>query len=126
MSKSILYAFFVIFLCGAIVAMYFLNPIDYIWMPKCPTKMIFGINCPGCGLQRAAHALLHGHIKEAIGYNLFFVVAFPYLIAIIICGLMRKGELRQKLNRIVESKYLTYGYITLFFVWFVIRNIIDI
>lgn len=126
MPKFFLYTSFSIILCGAIVAMYYLNPVDYIWMPKCPTKMIFGINCPGCGFQRAAHAFLHGHTKEALGYNLFFVVAFPYLIIVLICGLLRKGELRQKLTHIVESKSLTYGYVTLFFIWFFIRNILNI
>ena len=77
------------------------------------------------GLQRAAHAFVHGHIKEAIGYNLFFVVAFPYLIAVVICGLIKRERLRQKLTHILESKFLTYGYITLFFAWFIVRNIFD-
>lgn len=125
MTKYFLYTFFAVVLITAIIAIYFINPVDYVWVPKCPTKMMFGINCPGCGLQRAAHAFVHGHIKEAIGYNLFFVVAFPYLIAVIICGLIKRERLRRKLTHILESKFLTYGYITLFFVWFIVRNIFD-
>lgn len=125
MSKLNLYLIFVL-ACGVLLALYFLNPVDYVWMPKCPTKMLLGINCPGCGFQRAAHAFVHGHIKEAIGYNLFFVVAFPYLAAILISGMLREGKLRQKLKIIIESKWMTSGYIALFFIWFVIRNIINI
>lgn len=125
MSKLNLYLIFVL-ACGVLLALYFLNPVDYVWMPKCPTKMLLGINCPGCGFQRAAHAFVHGHIKEAIGYNLFFVVAFPYLAAILISGMLREGKLRQKLKIILESKWMTSGYIALFFIWFVIRNIINI
>jgi hypothetical protein len=35
-------------------------------MPKCPFKMITGFSCPGCGIQRALYAIMHGNIKEAI------------------------------------------------------------
>ena len=125
MNKLNLYLIFVL-ACGALLVLYFFNPVDYVWMPKCPTKMLLGINCPGCGFQRAAHAFVHGHIKEAIGYNLFFVVAFPYLAAILISGMLREGKLRQKLKKVLESKWMASGYIALFFIWFVIRNIVNI
>lgn len=126
MTKSLLYTFFAVVLVAGIIAIYFINPVDYVWMPKCPTKMMFGISCPGCGLQRAAHAFVHGHVKEAIGYNLFFVVAIPYLIAVMICGLIKKEKLRQKMTHILESKIVTFGYITLYFAWFAVRNIFDV
>ena len=117
---------FIVLLFCSIFIYYFINPVDYFWMPKCPTKILLGINCPGCGLQRAVHAFLHGHIREAIKYNLFFVVVFPYLLAIILCSLLKEGELRQKIRIIVESKWMTHGYVLLFFLWFVVRNIIKI
>ncbi len=123
MSKAHLYFLISIGGCVVLALLYFINPIDYIWMPKCPTKILFGINCPGCGFQRAVHALLHGHIKEAIGYNLFFVVAFPYLIAVLSCSIMSDGKLRQRIKKNVESRWLTHGYVILFFIWFVARNI---
>ncbi|MCR5159033.1 MAG: DUF2752 domain-containing protein [Prevotella sp.] len=87
-------------------------------------KMIFRIDCPGCGFQRAIHALLHGRFIEAIGYNLFLVVAFPYLMIILLSDCMREGKLRQKLRFAVECKWVTNGYIILFFLWFIVRNII--
>ena len=108
----------------ALLALYFINPIDYVWMPKCPVKMIFGIDCPGCGFQRAVHALLHGRIIEAVGYNLFLVVALPYLMIILLSDYMREGKLRQKLRSAVECKWVTNGYIIFFFLWFLVRNII--
>ena len=125
MSKPVLYTSLTVLLCGAIALYYFLDPVDYKWMPKCPTKMMFGIDCPGCGFQRAAHAFLHGRFKEAIGYNLFFFVAFPYLIMVMSCGLLREGKLRTKLTHLVEGKWMTHGYVALFFIWFILRNILD-
>lgn len=124
MSRPVLYTSCAVLLCGAIAFYYFLDPAEFKLMPKCPTKMIFGIDCPGCGFQRAAHAFLNGHFREAIGYNLFFLVAFPYLLAIMSCGLLREGKLRTKLTHLVESKWMTHGYIALFFIWFVLRNIV--
>ena len=112
--------------CCALLALYILNPTDYIWMPKCPIKLLFGIDCPGCGFQRAVHAILHGHFKEAVGYNLFLVVAFPYLMVILLSDFMREGKLQQKLRSFVESKWVTNGYIVTFVVWFVVRNIANI
>ena len=45
--------------------------------PKCTFKLLTGWDCPGCGSQRALHALLHGHIADAWGYNPFIFFAVP-------------------------------------------------
>ena len=123
MAKANRYAF-VVAACCVLAVLFIFNPTEYAWMPKCPVKLLFGVDCPGCGVQRALHALLHGHIREAIGYNLFLVVAFPYLIAVLISDVMKEGKLRRRLRSIVESKWVIGGYIVIFFLWFIIRNII--
>ena len=50
------------------------------WMPKCPTKLLFNIDCPGCGFQRAIHAIIHGEFKRAFSLNPFLFLAAPYAI----------------------------------------------
>lgn len=40
--------------------------------PSCPLYASTGLWCPGCGITRATHALLHGDIAAAFGFNLFF------------------------------------------------------
>lgn len=37
--------------------------------PRCIVKMLTGHDCPGCGSQRAIHALLHGRVAEAWHFN---------------------------------------------------------
>jgi hypothetical protein len=37
--------------------------------PLCPTALVFGIPCPGCGLTRATLALSHGDVRAALGFH---------------------------------------------------------
>lgn len=42
----------------------------------CPFLAVTGHFCPGCGMLRAVHAILHGDVVGAAGFNpLLFVVA---------------------------------------------------
>jgi hypothetical protein len=43
--------------------------------PACPFHRLTGLWCPGCGMTRALHALLHGDITAAMGSNLFLPLA---------------------------------------------------
>lgn len=45
--------------------------------PRCLFRFLTGFDCPGCGSQRAFHALLHGHISAAWSYNPFVFFAVP-------------------------------------------------
>ena len=42
--------------------------------PQCPFRMITGLDCPGCGMTRAVHSLLHGDLVAAASHNLLMVV----------------------------------------------------
>ena len=44
--------------------------------PACPLYQTTGLWCPGCGLTRAARALMNGRIGTAFGYNLLFPLFF--------------------------------------------------
>jgi len=37
--------------------------------PTCPTKSLFGRECPTCGMTRGFAALSHGRFTEAMRYN---------------------------------------------------------
>ena len=50
------------------------------FFPKCPFHLLTGFDCPGCGSQRAVHALLHGKIGPAADYNLLLVISLPFLL----------------------------------------------
>lgn len=111
---------------SVLVVLYFLNPMEQPLMPKCLIKMITGYSCPGCGVQRATHAVLHGRFSEAITYNYWYCYSLPYLFAVIIERLLPKNRWQQKAAAIIEHPVLIYTYIITFFVWFIVRNILHI
>jgi hypothetical protein len=47
--------------------------------PLCPTRALFGIDCPGCGLLRGTHELVTGNVAAALDNNLMLVVIVPLL-----------------------------------------------
>lgn len=95
-------------------------------MPKCPFKFLTGLSCPGCGFQRALHALLHGQIHTAVSYNYWFVYAMPYAFFFIIQRWFLTGKWKVKIGQIIENRYVVDFYIVSFFVWFIIRNIYNL
>ena len=70
----------VIALTAAILLYKFLDPAGSVFWPKCPFYMLTGLECPGCGSQRAIHSLLNGDLLSAMHYNLLLVLAIPYLL----------------------------------------------
>lgn len=71
---------------------YFYDEANSGWSMQCTFYQITGLQCPGCGGQRALHYLLHGEFITALRYNALFVVCIPffvylYLILIRVYGL---------------------------------------
>lgn len=106
--------------------LYYFDPIQYWFMPKCPFKLITGLSCPGCGIQRAAHAILHGDFSEGIKYNYYLVYSGPYATAFVLEWIMPKSTAREKLSNVIENRYVVNFYLLSFTVWMVVRNVLNI
>ena len=70
------------------------DPADFVLFPKCIFHSITGLQCPGCGSQRAMHALLNLEIGEAVRYNALFVAALPFLAVLVTLHFMRRLQAR--------------------------------
>jgi hypothetical protein len=46
----------------------------------CPSRLLFGVNCPGCGMTRSVLLTLGGDLRGALGVN----PAGPFLVAALI------------------------------------------
>jgi hypothetical protein len=123
MNNKILIACALVLVAVAAVVLYVFDPSEYVLMPKCPFKMLTGLDCPGCGFQRAMHALLHGHVAEAIRFNVFLVVAVPYLLALLVANFLCTEHHKTKLLAILESRTAIWTYVVLYVAWMVIRNV---
>ena len=66
-------------------------------LPLCPSAALAGRPCPGCGMTRAAWALLRGDLAGAVALNPIAPVALPLLGGAVLYGLvgyLRTGEVQ--------------------------------
>lgn len=75
-SKNQLIIIFSVAVLGSLLYFYF-DPSLHHFFPPCPFYFATSLYCPGCGSQRAFHALLHGDLFKASGHNLLFVLFLP-------------------------------------------------
>lgn len=71
-----------ILLAGAgvgLTMLYKVNPSYSHIFPPCLFHELTGFYCPGCGVTRALHHLLHGEIGAAFAMNPLFVIALPMI-----------------------------------------------
>jgi len=124
--KSILKLCTLVLAVAVCIALFFLDPSQYTLAPKCPFKLLTGFSCPGCGVQRAAHAALHGRWATAWHYNPFLLYSIPWFVSVVLAEWGSQGAWRTKLKKVVESRPVIYLYILLFFAWGIVRNICGI
>jgi hypothetical protein len=66
--------------CVIVGLLYFVfDPTQVSIFPPCLFHQLTGLDCPGCGAQRALHQLLHGNIVAALRLNSMFVLSLPML-----------------------------------------------
>lgn len=122
MSRRYLWIGAPVLLVGALLLYYGVDPSHADWLPRCWFHEWTGWQCPACGGQRALHSLLHGQVREAVGYNLFLVVAVPYLLLVVWTSL-DNGRLARRWRPVVQHRWLAWAYCLLFMVWWVVRNL---
>jgi Protein of unknown function (DUF2752) len=60
-----------------ILIFFVFDPTKVSLFPPCLFHQWTGLDCPGCGGQRALHELLHGNLIAAIRLNAMFVFSLP-------------------------------------------------
>lgn len=92
--------------------------------PKCPVKLLTGLQCPSCGIQRAAHHLLQGDLSGAIAQNWFLLLAIPFLLLLIFSRSFLPED--SAVRRFLWGTSGGYLYITIYIAWFILRNILGV
>lgn len=70
-----------IFVVGLLVVYGSFDPSTQTFFPRCPFLSLTGYKCPGCGSQRAIHAILHGELGAAWSFNPLLLLSIPYMLA---------------------------------------------
>lgn len=53
---------------------YFVEPNERSFLPKCVLHQWTGLHCPGCGSTRAVHSILHGRFVQAFHFNPLLII----------------------------------------------------
>jgi Protein of unknown function (DUF2752) len=92
------------------------------FFPQCPLHAMTGLNCPGCGMTRGLHALLHGDILSALQFNalLPFILIFGlYLgVSLFLTAVRGKG-----LNFNVIPPFALWSFLVIGLAFSILRNI---
>jgi hypothetical protein len=89
-------------------------------LPRCPFNWLTGLNCPGCGITRMAHALLHGDVIAAWHFNAaMLVIGVPFAVWLFARWIRAAwmGQQRQ-IPKQVPALVITFA-----LVWGVARNL---
>lgn len=93
-------------------------------MLPCSIKDLTGLDCPGCGGQRAISAILKGDFKQAFYYNeliYIYLIVIIYLYIFYIEKYLVKDE--QIANRLIVSNKFAFYFLLIIILFMIIRNI---
>jgi len=107
-----------------LIFLYFVNPDQALFAPKCLFHMLTGLECPACGSQRAVHQFLHFHFIEGIRLNPFIFISVPYGIALVWTEWFDPKNKFPRLKAFCRNRKTVYTYMFLFVAWWILRNII--
>jgi hypothetical protein len=121
-TSNLLLAVAAVAALGGAIVVYVFDPALYSFYPPCVFRKITGLLCPGCGMTRALHQLLHGHFAAALQLNAVGIVMAPLLAA------GATVEARRVLNgaavpRFVEKPWIAWTVVLILVGWGVVRNV---
>jgi len=102
---------------------YALDPSSSSVFPRCGFLSLTGYKCPGCGSQRAIHALLHGDVVTAFKHNAMLLVSIPWIAYCLIAETqrVRNPRLYMRLN----SELVIGLFFVTVLLWWVLRNVFN-
>lgn len=102
---------------------YALDPSSSTLFPRCTFLSLTGYKCPGCGSQRAVHALLHGDLVAAFRYNALLLIAIPW---IALCLFAESRRTRNpRLYARLNAPLLILLFLAMVLIWWLLRNIFN-
>lgn len=101
--------------------LFFFDPMTSAFYPRCPSKLLTGYDCPGCGTTRALHALVHLDFGAALRYNAALFVLGPLLLLYAAAVFTAPDS---ALQRFLRRPVLAWSIVAFIILWTVLRNIV--
>lgn len=119
--RKITYAVLAVVFVTVAVVYFVFDPSSTRLFPKCAFLSLTGFKCPGCGSQRAIHALLHADVIGAIRYNALLVITLPF-IAFVFASRYWKAHF-PRLYSHMNSTTVSLTAAVIVCLWWILRNI---
>jgi hypothetical protein len=107
---------------GLMTVLALFDPAHYPFYPRCQFKSMTGWSCPGCGGLRAAHQLLHGHVRAAFELNPLLFVLGPVLGWLVAADVMQRVYGRT-LSHPFKHRAWLWGLLVLVIGFSIVRNL---
>ena len=103
--------------------LFFFNPASPSnqFFPKCPFRLITGMQCPGCGSTRAFYQLLHLHPVAAFKLNPLMILTLPFIVYGFL-GYTRSAVTGQPHRRVFIPSIYLWGWLAVMIFFWVFRN----
>jgi hypothetical protein len=110
-------------LSAAAIFVFFFNPASPAnqWFPKCPFRLLTGMQCPGCGSTRAFYQLLHLHPLAAFKLNPLMVLTLPFIVYGFL-GFTRSAVMGRPQRRLFIPPIYLWAWLFLLIFFWVFRN----
>jgi hypothetical protein len=107
---------------AAAAVLYYVEPTDSTWYPKCFLNWTTGLHCPFCGATRCGHALLNGNLAQAAAWNLLTVFLLPVAALLLYWAAFRVLR-RKPLPAFNPPAWCLRAFLILLFAFWFVRNL---
>ena len=110
-------------IAAAAVVLFFFDPASpqNQFFPKCPFRMITGLQCPGCGTTRACYQLIHLHPIAAFKLNPLMMMTLPFLIYGLL-GFTKSAITGQPQRRVFIPSFYLWAWLVVMIAFWIFRN----
>ncbi len=122
-KKKLIAALIVFSILGGFLLLYSFNPSTNTFFLPCPFHHLTGLNCPGCGSQRALHHLFHLEFLTAFKYNPLMVLTMPlviYALGVTFYNFIFGTNHRLKL---FYNNWFIWGFLIITVIFWILRNV---